>query len=78
MVVATIETTDFLTCAQAAEVIGDVSADSLRRYCANAREGKTPAIQAMQVGRDWLIHRDEVARYKTERRDRGRPPKDAN
>lgn len=72
MAVATIETRDYLNCAAAALVLG-LSADSVRVYCNNANCGKTPALQGMQIGREWLIHKSEIARYKKERQDRGRP-----
>jgi hypothetical protein len=74
MTVATIETRDYLTCAAAADILG-LTADSIRRYCYNHQFGKTPSLQAMHVGRDWLIHKAEIARYKKERNGRGRPSK---
>ena len=71
---ATIETRDYLTCIQAAEVLG-LSADSVRRYCNNSKIGKTPSLTGFQVvpGTDWLIHKDEIKRYKKERQGKGRP-----
>ena len=72
MTVATIETTEYFSTAQAAEAL-DLDTDTVRRYCKNGAEGKTPALDGMQVGRAWLIHRDEIKRYKKERRDPGRP-----
>lgn len=69
---ATIETSDYLTCRQAAKAL-KLSAESVRRYCYNATVGKTPALDAMHVGRDWLIHKTEIARYKRERVGKGRP-----
>jgi hypothetical protein len=72
MTLATIETRDFLTCGQAAVALG-LSPDSIRRYCYNREKGKTPWLKAMHVGRDWLIHKSEIARYKRERVGRGRP-----
>ena len=71
---ATIETRDWLNCAAAAEALA-LSADSVRVYCNNHLTGKTPALKGMQIGREWLIHKDEIARYKKERQDRGRQPK---
>lgn len=73
MNVATIETNDYMNCSEAAEALG-LSSDSVRRYCNNEKEGKTPSLKGMQIGREWLIHKAEVARYKKERNDRGRPP----
>lgn len=75
MSVATIETRDYLTCGDAAIAL-KLSADSIRRYCYNSTIGKTPSLEAMHVGRDWLIHKSEIARYKRERNGRGRPPQD--
>lgn len=75
MSVATIETRDYFTCAEAADELG-LGADSVRVYCNNHAEGKSPAIKGMKVGRDWLIHKSEIARYNRERTGRGRPAKD--
>lgn len=75
MSVATIETRDYLDCNEAAGALG-LSADSIRVYLNNAKTGKTPALQGMQIGRDWLIHKKEIARYKKERQGRGRPKGD--
>lgn len=72
MALATIETRDYLNCAAAAEAL-ELSADSVRVYLNNAKHGRTPALEGLQVGRDWLIHKAEIARYKKERKDRGRP-----
>lgn len=72
MSVATIETSEYLTCVQAAEVL-DLSATTIRIYCNNFKAGKTPALEGMHVGRDWIIHKNEIARYKKERNDPGRP-----
>lgn len=74
---ATIETRDYMTCGDAAEALG-LSADSIRRYCYNANIGKTPSLKAMHVGRDWLIHKSEIARYKRERVGKGRPPENGH
>lgn len=72
---AKIETRDYVNCGEAAEQLG-LSADSVRRYCNNAGEGKTPWLEAIQIGREWLIHKSEIARYKKERNGKGRPPSD--
>lgn len=72
---ATIEMNDYLTCAQAAKALR-LSPDSIRRYCNNLKEAKTPALKGIQVGRDWLISKEEVARYKKERNGKGRPTDD--
>lgn len=70
---ATIETNDYFTCSEAAEAL-DLSPESVRVYCNNAKKGKSPAIKGMHMGRDWLIHKVEIARYKKERNGPGRPP----
>lgn len=77
MSVATIETNDYLNCNQAAKALG-LSAESVRRYCNNEKDGKTPSLRGIQFseGGEWLIHKSEVARYKKERNDPGRPPTD--
>ena len=72
MTLATIETNDYLNCAQAGKALV-LSPDSVRRYCNNFKEGKTPALEGIQVGRDWLIPKTEIARYKKERNGKGRP-----
>lgn len=69
---AQIETKEYFNCSRAAEALG-LSADSVRQYCNNALKGKTPALQALQIGREWLIHKTEISRYKKERNGRGRP-----
>ncbi len=75
MKVATIETGDYVNCAKAAKDL-KLSPDSVRRYCNNALEGKTPSLNGIQIGREWLIHRSEIQRYKRERTRRGRPSQD--
>lgn len=72
MTVATIETRDYLSCGAAAEVLG-LSSDSVRRYCNNTKQGRTPSLRGIQIGREWLIHKREIARYKRERVGKGRP-----
>lgn len=72
---ATIETRDYVSCSDAAALLG-LSSDSVRRYCNNRKEGKTPSLHAIQIGREWLIHKSEIARYKRERVGRGRPSDD--
>lgn len=72
---ATIETRDYLTCREAADELGLTPA-SVRVYCNNHENGKTPALKGMHVGRDWIIHKTEISRYKKDRNDPGRPPND--
>lgn len=74
MNVATIETTEFLTCAEAGKQL-KLSADTVRQYCHNKAKGKTPAFDGFQMkaGSEWFIHRKEVDRYEKERQGKGRP-----
>lgn len=67
-----IDTKEYFTCAEAAKAL-ELSPDSVRKYCHNIKEGRTPFLEAIQVGRDWLIHKTEIARYKRDRVGRGRP-----
>ena len=75
MSVATIETGDYVNCGQAAEQLG-LTSDSVRRYCNNSKEGKSPSLKGIQIGREWLIHKDEITRYQNDRQGRGRPVSD--
>lgn len=72
---ATIETRDYFNCSAAAELLG-LTSDSVRVYLNNGRAGKSPALRGIQIGREWLIHKSEIARYKKERQGRGRPQSD--
>lgn len=72
MSVATINTDDFVNCKQAAKAL-KLSPESVRVYCNNAKSGKTPALHGMNFGREWLIPKTEIERYKRERSDPGRP-----
>lgn len=71
---ATIETRDYVSCGEAAEAL-ELSPDSIRKYCNNFKEDKTPSLKGMQIieGGEWYIHKSEIARYKRERNGRGRP-----
>ncbi len=69
---ATIETDEYLTCKEAARALG-LSPTTIRIYCNNFELEKTPSLKGMHVGRDWIIHKTEIARYKKERNDPGRP-----
>lgn len=71
-----VDTEKSYTTSEAAEKIGGIDAETVRRYCANFLEGRTPAIEAVQAGKQWFISREEVKRFKKDRRDRGRPKKD--
>jgi excisionase family DNA binding protein len=57
---------DELTTTEAAAEL-DIQSNSVKRLCQRG------IIQAQKRGRDWFISRDEVERYKTERRKAGRP-----
>lgn len=77
MVVARIETDDYLTTEEAGQVLG-LSTDSVRRYCNNAMSDDPsvrPKLEGISVGRSWLIHRKEIERYQKERNTKGRPSK---
>jgi hypothetical protein len=81
MAVAIIDTKEWYTCAEASEFIRKsigvrVNPDSVRVYCNNEAVGKSPALHGMKMGRDWLIHYDELVRYCEERKPPGRPPAD--
>lgn len=55
---------EFLSTREAAEILG-LNYHTLRHYC----QGDNPRIKAEKIGRDWLIPRAEVERYKRERRE---------
>ncbi|MEM1303666.1 MAG: helix-turn-helix domain-containing protein [Planctomycetota bacterium] len=69
---ASVDTDVYYTTAEAADELG-ISQDSVRRYCANHLEDRTPAIRGELIGRSWFIHPDELERFKKERRGMGRP-----
>lgn len=60
-----------------------IEAHTVRRYCLNYEHNEqnrlkgsdrlTPEIEAIRVGRSWQIHRDEVERYRKNRKGKGRP-----
>ncbi len=76
MIVPTIDTKDYFSVSQAAIRL-DLSPDTLRQYIHNKSRGRTPCIKAFQFapGMSWMIHKDEVSRYKRERQEQGRPSK---
>lgn len=71
MAVAIKITGDYLTPEEAADELG-LTADTIRRYCNHTQ---SPKLKGEKLGRDWLIPKKEVERYKRERRETGRPPK---
>ena len=62
----------FLTAREAAEALG-LSEGSIRCYC----NQKPPKLMGRKVGRDWMIPKAEIDRYKKERNAIGRPHKSA-
>lgn len=74
---ATIDTDDYYTTREAAAEL-DLSLASVRRYLNNGLSDDPslrPKLRGTSFGRDWMIHRDEVERYKQERQPVGRQPK---
>lgn len=63
---ATINTKDFLTSSEVGDVLG-VAADTVKVYCNRG------VLDAIKVGRQWLIPKAEVKRYQEERKGPGRP-----
>jgi excisionase family DNA binding protein len=59
----------YFTSAEAAEIL-ELTRDTVQHYC----QGESPKINAEKIGRDWLIPKSEIDRYKRERRTVGRPP----
>lgn len=59
---------DDLTTTEAAAELG-IQANSVKRLC------QRETLKAVKRGRDWFISKDEVERYKVERRKAGRPRK---
>lgn len=87
MSLATIETTEYVSPAKAAELINkgadlEITAHTVRRYCLNyakneakKRKGDdrvTPEIKATRFGRSWQIHLSDIEGYRANRRSRGR------
>lgn len=63
---------EMFTTAEAAEALG-LGRATVQHYC----QGDAPRIKATKLGRDWLIPKAEIDRYKRERRDVGRPPSES-
>jgi excisionase family DNA binding protein len=64
-----IDTSSMLTTADFAKLINS-KADTVQKYCQrNIISG------AVKAGHSWLIPRDQVEKFKKNRRTRGRPPK---
>ena len=55
----TINTNQLMTCSEAAAELG-IMADSVKKYCQKG------TIQAIKLGRSWMIEKKEVRRYKRE------------
>lgn len=64
-------TGEYLTPQEAAKEL-QLTADTVRRYC---NDLENPKLKGEKIGRDWLISRKEVERYRRERRGRGQPAK---
>ena len=64
---ATFNTNDYLTTTQAALRL-EITVDAVKQYC---HRGK---LQAMKVGRQWMISKKEIERYSKEQSGKiGRP-----
>jgi len=61
----------YYNCQQAGALLG-LDPDTVRRYC----NSDPPRLFGEKIGRDWLIPQSEIVRYKKERRDQGRPPRE--
>ncbi len=59
----------YYTTEQAAKLL-DLDVDTIRRYC----NCDPQRLFAEKMGRDWFIPKEEIDRYKKERREPGRPP----
>jgi excisionase family DNA binding protein len=66
MNMATINTSDFLTTAEAAQSLG-LAIDSVTAYCNQRKLG------AVKVGYIWLIPKTDIRKFKEKRRLPGRP-----
>lgn len=71
---ATLKHDNWLTTSQAASILG-IGVDSVRRYCANFRDGGTPRIRGTLVGKSWMIHAKDIQEYQQNRQGVGRPKK---
>lgn len=69
MSMATFDTEAYLDTNQAAKALG-LHPQSVKIYC---QKGK---LNAVKVGRSWMISKSEVLRYKEDRASPGRPRKD--
>lgn len=65
-----VDTENSLTTAEFAALV-NTSTETIKKYCQNH------IIAGVKVGNSWIIPKSEVARFKNERRPRGRPPKAA-
>jgi len=63
-----------LSTAEAAKIIGGVSAKSVCQYCWNSEQGKTPFINGTRFGRSWMIPKKALDQFLKTRNSPGRPP----
>lgn len=71
MTVATVDTDTLLTTRQVADALG-VKVETVQRYCLNAEQDRTPALEAMRFGRSFMVTQAELNRFVKERRPPGR------
>ena len=69
MVMATIETNNLLSTAEAAILLGE-RVDTLQKYCQ-----RNVIVGAIKLGSSWLIPKESIDEFKQKRRGRGRPKK---
>lgn len=65
---ATINTDEMLSPSKVAEMLGDVQAETIQRYCL---KGDIPATK---VGSNWWIDPEDAMKFKASRKRPGRPP----
>jgi excisionase family DNA binding protein len=62
---ATIDISDYVNTSKAAEMLG-ITVDTAKKYCQNGR------LNAINLGRKWLISRHSIENYDRNRRDYNR------
>lgn len=66
MDMATIDTKDYFTTAQAAAEL-ELSTETVKKYC------QKQIISGLKFGNSWMVPKKEIRRYMKERKERGRP-----